>query len=266
MNPVAGFDQKSRDVLPRGEWFRRPTDAPPWLVAHRGAARIFPENSQAAFAGVADLTRRGKWPRVVAAELDLQSTSDSVPVVFHDDTLERLTNAQGAVRTFSRERLSEEVRCADGAAPPFLPEVCRGLADSPLRLFVEIKDPAITAAALDILQAEGWKSRCVVGSFHEEVLRALPPAEGWTGLWLLPSTMDPAGEAEAPALVLPSPSIRLIGLSGQQANAQSIGHWRERGLAVWVYTVNSREEGQRLTAAGADALITDDPNLWLDEA
>jgi glycerophosphoryl diester phosphodiesterase len=239
-----------------GNWFRRQPGSSPWIVAHRGGAGLFPENTRTAFAGVAGFAREGNLPRLLAAELDVQSTADGVPVVFHDDTLERLTNGIGPVRQYSLAQLQKEIRCADGLPPPSLTEVCRVLASSPLRLFVEIKDPAITSATLAVLQNEGWQERCVVGSFHAEVLAALPEEAGWAGLWLLPPREENGGQGLQP----PSPVIRLMGLSRQQATPENVAFWQQRNYAVWVYTVNSPTDRVGLTATGADALISDFPD------
>jgi glycerophosphoryl diester phosphodiesterase len=82
-----------------------------WLtarpIAHRGLhdrARGRPENTLAAFgAAVA-----GHY----AIECDLHIAADGVPVVFHDDQLERLTGKQGAVRDFTSAELGD-LRIAD---------------------------------------------------------------------------------------------------------------------------------------------------------
>ena len=55
----------------------------PWLIAHRGAMAEAPENVEAAF----DLAFcRG----VDGIEFDVQLSADHVPVIFHDDSLERI--------------------------------------------------------------------------------------------------------------------------------------------------------------------------------
>ncbi|ACB95421.1 glycerophosphodiester phosphodiesterase family protein [Beijerinckia indica] len=79
--------------------------APSWLtarpIAHRGlhndnAGRV--ENSLAA----ARAAIAGNY----AIECDIQLSSDGEAIVFHDDTLERLTNAQGRLDTLSRQALT----------------------------------------------------------------------------------------------------------------------------------------------------------------
>jgi len=56
------------------------------VIAHRGDSRAAPENTLAAFASAMSLG-------VDLVELDYLHTADGVPVVFHDDELDRLTDA-----------------------------------------------------------------------------------------------------------------------------------------------------------------------------
>src|SRR5437764_1237987 len=59
-------------------------------VAHRGGARLAPENTLAAFRNALTLP-------VDAVELDVQMSRDGQALVFHDATMERLTNGQGNI-------------------------------------------------------------------------------------------------------------------------------------------------------------------------
>ena len=67
-------------------------------IAHRGASRCAPENTLAAFEAA---IRQG----VDAIELDVRLTEDGVPVVLHDDTLDRTTDGQGPVDALSYQLL-----------------------------------------------------------------------------------------------------------------------------------------------------------------
>jgi len=59
-------------------------------IAHRGASGVAPENTKIAFVKALDMGAR-------AIEFDVQLTRDNVPIVFHDDTLERTTDGRGRV-------------------------------------------------------------------------------------------------------------------------------------------------------------------------
>lgn len=72
----------------------------PALVAHRGYTLHYPEN-----------TLVGIEAAIVAGaryvEVDVQLTSDQVPVLYHDRTLERISNQQGSIHDYTAEQLGE---------------------------------------------------------------------------------------------------------------------------------------------------------------
>ncbi|MBS3809143.1 MAG: hypothetical protein KGY38_03175 [Desulfobacterales bacterium] len=72
----------------------------PWLIAHRGAMAEAPENVEAAFDAAFS-------HEVDGVELDVQMTADNVPVVFHDDTLKRITGKKGSVPDYPFAVLQE---------------------------------------------------------------------------------------------------------------------------------------------------------------
>ncbi|MEX2467980.1 MAG: glycerophosphodiester phosphodiesterase family protein [Gemmatimonadota bacterium] len=78
---------------------------PAEVIAHRGFSAQAPENTLAALS--AAITAKAD-----AVEFDLQMTSEGVPLLFHDDTLERTTDGSGAVRAHT----VEEIRALDAGS------------------------------------------------------------------------------------------------------------------------------------------------------
>jgi glycerophosphoryl diester phosphodiesterase len=76
---------------------------PPWpfplWIAHRGAGKLAPENTLAAF-------RLGATHGHTAFECDVKLSADGVPFLLHDDTLERTTNGQGVAGALDWAALS----------------------------------------------------------------------------------------------------------------------------------------------------------------
>jgi glycerophosphoryl diester phosphodiesterase len=70
----------------------------PELVAHRGYALHYPENT---LIGIEAAIRAGAR----YLEVDVQLSADKVPVLFHDRTLDRLCRAQGSIHGYTREEL-----------------------------------------------------------------------------------------------------------------------------------------------------------------
>jgi glycerophosphoryl diester phosphodiesterase len=72
----------------------------PELVAHRGYARHYPENTLIAIEAAIRAGAR-------YVEVDVQLSADRVPMLFHDRNLDRLCRAPGRIHEFSREQLRE---------------------------------------------------------------------------------------------------------------------------------------------------------------
>ncbi len=159
------------------------------LVAHRGYARRFPENTLAALEGAVAAGAR-------YIEVDVQMTRDGVPVLFHDRDCRRLCGVEGAIADYDLAAVatfSVSWPEAAVASRPVVPvarvaELAAFLASHPaLTVFVEIKREAarrfgpgrVVRAVHDILKPV--LAQTVLISFSRPVLvaaRALWPAIG----------------------------------------------------------------------------------------
>ncbi|MGI8869608.1 MAG: glycerophosphodiester phosphodiesterase [Mycobacteriales bacterium] len=141
----------------------------PLVVAHRGDAHRAPENTLAAF-------RAAHEAGADAIELDVQLTADGVPVVVHDELLDRTTSGTGPVRALTWSRIREldagswfDPRYA-GEWVPALAEVVAWAAETGMRLLVEPKtspvfDTAAASALAGVLAGSG-ATVIVYGSDH----------------------------------------------------------------------------------------------------
>lgn len=100
-------------------------------IAHRGLwNKNIPENSIASF--------RNAIMYHYGIEFDVQMTRDGVPIVFHDDDLDRLTGDKRMVKDCSQEELSELSLTTTNEHIPTLEETLR-LVSGRVPLYVEIK-------------------------------------------------------------------------------------------------------------------------------
>ena len=88
----------------------------PIISAHRGGRQEAPENTLDAFQKAAD---RG----IPGAECDVHISADGIPVVIHDDTVDRTTDGTGEVHTLTAEQLGELDARADFNDWPTTPGV-----------------------------------------------------------------------------------------------------------------------------------------------
>jgi glycerophosphoryl diester phosphodiesterase len=246
----------------------------PILGAHRGGARLYPENTLEAFRAV---VARFACPYL---ELDVRASRDGVPVVFHDATLERTTDGRGEVRAHTLaelKRLDAAYRFRDlhgrsewsgrGVRIPTLEEV---LAALPERVFsVEIKqtDPPIEAAVVEVVRRAGRPGRVLLGSARHVVyrrIRALAPelpsffSRRSAAVFLLATWCGLAGWYRPLHHVLAIPP-RLGSLTIVTARLMRAA--RRLSVPVLVWTVNDPAEMERLLALRVDGIITDRPDL-----
>jgi glycerophosphoryl diester phosphodiesterase len=148
------------------------------ILGHRGARGLWPENTIAGFRNAIALG-------VDIIEFDLHLSSDGVPVVMHDYTLDRTTNATGTVGSRTADELAAvTIRDSEETVPTF-EQLLAAVAGSGVQLAVEIKTsgdaspyPGLERKALDLLHKYGAIERSMIISFvptcHERV-RALHP-------------------------------------------------------------------------------------------
>jgi glycerophosphoryl diester phosphodiesterase len=217
------------------------------IVGHRGAAALAPENTIAAFdAGVA--------AGVDDVEFDVQRTRDGVPIVIHDDTLDRTTPLHGAVAATDWASIR-----AGAPDVPSLDDLCAWAASRSVGLVLELKqrfdarDGGLVPVVLPLLRSHGLLERTVVISFDhaslEQLHRLAPeartaplfgrrmPPEGWPA-WS-------AGIHPFYGWVTPELCVRAHD-GGQYVHA-------------WGFEPD-RESVARLVSAGVDSLSADDPS------
>lgn len=145
------------------------------LIAHRGYSAIAPENTLASFQASLDQPIWG-------VEFDVHLSADGVPVIIHDATLERTTNARGKVTETSIAQL-QTLDAGSWFHPQFaeetiptLEEVLKLFLPTPLRLYIEIKSHNNWSLSQirNLLQLlKSWRDRCVLASFDHNLLHQI---------------------------------------------------------------------------------------------
>lgn len=150
----------------------------PKLVAHRGYADQFPENSMSAFQAAVDCG-------CLFLELDVQVSKDKRAVVIHDETLSRTGNCDLNVlendwKTLAGRTIGESGRFGDkfkNEALPLLTDFAKLLAANPnVHAFVEIKEECVDKFGESLVlesvceAISSVKSQCSIISFDAGVL------------------------------------------------------------------------------------------------
>ena len=147
----------------------------PFVVAHRGAQTEEPENTWAAF-------QRAIEQGADALETDLRFTKDDQLILFHDPTLERMTNGSGAVRDHTLAEIKAlKTRHPDRSlrsdAVPTLAELI-AITQSDMPLLLELKDPLFlnpkyAEILIRTLTDSGMLRKSAMVSFHFEHVAAV---------------------------------------------------------------------------------------------
>lgn len=242
------------------------TATPGRIVAHRGASRVAPENTLAAFAAAA---RQGAdW-----VEFDVCLLGDGTPVVHHDATLERTTDAAGPLAAIGRADLAG-IDAGAWFAPEFAGEPLATL-DAALDFLgraglsgnLELKPHAsapgpLSAAVAAVLDVRRWtRERILVSSFSPGELAAFRAAVPSAALALLVETAPADWPARVEALGAAALHVDIRGVE-----PALLAEAHARGVDVRVYTVNDPGRLAGLRLPGLTGVITDDPPAFLGDA
>lgn len=245
----------------------------PLVIAHRGYSIFAPENTLASFelalAAGADLV-----------ELDYHHSKDGIPVVIHDATLDRTTDANdrlSASKIRVDARSAAEITSLDAGSwfsarfsaekPPLLADALDFIQKKGVTLIERKAGDAATCVELLkkknlvnqlIVQAFDWE---YLADFHKlepkQVLGALGPPSTKEGRKLTddekklnPAWIDQAKATGARAVVW-----------SRAVSKEAIDYAHGKDLKVWVYTINEASLANQLLDAGVDGIITDNPAL-----
>jgi glycerophosphoryl diester phosphodiesterase len=234
-----------------------PWPYPRW-IAHRGAGKLAPENTLAAF-------RLGAAHGYRMAECDVKLSADGVPFLMHDSGLERTTNGAGTGGELPWADLSRldaggwHSRAYAGEPLPTLDAVAAYVRANAFALNIEIKPtPGVelhTGRVVAEAAARLWADAAVpplLSSFRPEALQgALETAPQLPRALLLDTLWDGwAGVAASLGCVAVVTNFRLMDAALRQ-------QLHGAGLRALVYTVNEPAEAERLLALDIDGIITD---------
>ena len=243
-------------------------------MAHRGGAKLAPENTMAAFRHALD-----DWD-VDVLEMDVRLTADGRVVVIHDETVDRTTEGTGPIGGMTWDRVREldaGFRFRDlkrkpsfrgrGVRLPLFDEVLETFPHA--RIIVEPKAAEAARPLADAIRAQGAEHRILIGAKFEATRNG---ARGYAGPWgasrrqvvpfwalhrfpVVGGWYVPAADA----FQLPERSGRLRVVTPALIRAAHAAN-----IPVHVWTVDDPDDMRRLLGWGVDGIQTRRPDLLAD--
>ncbi|MCS7303188.1 MAG: hypothetical protein NZ606_07130 [Candidatus Kapabacteria bacterium] len=234
---------------------------PRFVVAHRGASAVAPENTLVAI----ESAITAGAPMV---EVDIQLTSDGHVVLFHDRILGRTTSGHGRTHRVTFGELSQLDAGAwfskhyAGERVPLLKDALHLLAQHQTYASIEIKPPlqgedirARVERIAAVVEECGMVEYVLFTSFHHESLRQLRQ--------VLPQCHTAAINVPGDRR-LPSEIARVVGCEAFVCSLRECTRWRvedavSSGLYVGVYTVNTARQLQQVLRYPVTAIVSNHP-------
>jgi glycerophosphoryl diester phosphodiesterase len=233
----------------------------PLWIAHRGAGKLAPENTLAAF-------RFGASFGHTAFECDVKLSADGVPFLLHDDTLERTTSGQGVAGERSWAELSRldaggwHSTAFAGEPIASLEAVAAFCTANDYLLDLEIKpspgNDVETGRAVGQSVRQLWRGTPVLlSSFKPQALMGaretapeLPRGLLLDTLW--PGCMEMAASLDCVAIIT----------NHTLMDAALLAQIHAAGRRALVYTVNDAARARELVGLGIDGIVTDAVDLF----
>ena len=242
-------------------------------IAHRGGLGLSPENTIVSF-------QRAIKEGADILELDIRSTSDSILVLLHDETVDRTTNGKGRIseltlkeaktlnagyRWTENDSLSFPFRTLNIKIPTFN-EFLTNFKDYKLNIEIKQHDNFIAKKLCESIKENQIQANVVIGSFNDEVLDefrfhcpdvATSPGRdeirtfyGFSYVYL-----DKFYSPKSDIYQLPEFFRTTHVLTERFVNAA-----KQKNIPIFVWTVNDPDEMRRFIEMGLNGIITDYPD------
>lgn len=220
-------------------------------IGHRGACGYEPENTLRSFEKAIELG-------VDMVELDVYVCISGELVVIHDDKVNRTTNGRGYVIKKSFQKL-RNLDAGRGEKIPLLEEVL-DLIDKRTGVNIELKGANTAQPVAKIIKKyvkdKGWSyNSFLVSSFNHHELSSFNK--------LLPQIKVGVLIAKLPVVygeLFEKFNIFSLNISTEFASKEFVDDAHQKGLKVYVYTVNKENDIQKLKAWGVDGIYSNFPD------
>ncbi|MBP3442664.1 MAG: glycerophosphodiester phosphodiesterase [Clostridia bacterium] len=230
-------------------------------IAHRGFSGNYPENTMLAFKKAIEAGADG-------IEFDVHFSKDGEVVIIHDEKIDRTTDGEGYVADYTYEQL-----CKFDASAGFkgvygfnkIPtlreyfELVRDIEGFVTNIELKTSEneyPGIEKAVLEMIDEFGLADRIIISSFnHYSVMRTKKLNPDICCGFLESSWIYNFGEYTK------SRNVECVHPKFNSLNEESVAEIRSHAVRINTWTVNNEQDVKRLYELGADAVITNFPDM-----
>ena len=253
------------------------TNKRPLVIAHRGGAGIFPENTLYAF--------QQSWKLGVdVLEMDIRETADGKLVLMHDKTVNRTTDGEGNISEMTLEavkKLNAGFKFSNDGGQTFplreqkiivptLAEVFEALPNARFNIEIKQESPTVAASLCNLIRERKMTEKVVIASFSQknldefraeckEVATSASTPEITKFLAMQKTGLGESYSSPMSALQTPEKFGSL-----QIVTRDFVEKAHKLNLQVHVWTINQPEDMQRLIEIGVDGIMTDYPDRLLE--
>ena len=221
--------------------------------AHRGASEYAPENTMSAF-------YLGLLQGANGFETDVQMTKDGVPVLFHDDTVDRVTDGTGPLNQYTYEEL-KGMKVYGNSTTGFydrvvsLKEFLDAFSQYDIQFAIELKGADVEGETLEMVKEFGIMDKTTFTSFHYAYIQKIKELDPTARVgWLTSSIADEAIES-------------LLKISGEEFAPEAelvteafMEKCRKVGLGVRSWGVSNIALMKKMCALGVDGMTVNFPD------
>lgn len=235
------------------------------VIAHRGASSYAPENTHSSFKLAIDMGAE-------MIELDVSLSKDGVPVVVHDETVDRTTVARGLVSDFTLEELKELETGSwfkeefSGEPFPTLAEVL-SYTKNKIAVNIEIKSEAVTDYAnggivdkvLQLVKKFEVEDQVIVSSFDYRVMEQLEKLNPEVPKAILYEKSQ-SGDL-TPFDLVSKYKVDAFNCSHRELSDEWIEELNSNQIPFFIYTVNEESLMKEVIQKGAKGIFSDKPDV-----
>ena len=221
-----------------------------YVVGHRGAAGVLPENTIKGFRYAIELG-------CDYVECDVHLTKDDHLVVMHDATVDRTTNGSGAIRELDFATI-RSLDAGEGERVPTLDEVLETI-HGKVRLLCELKGEGVVEAAVETVRAHGMESEVVFTSFDMDRIARVKQLGDDLETGAIFS--DPTDDDIRRAVDL---GVSAVGVHYKNLRLRTVEQALDAGLHLRAWNPDTLREMKAMIGLGVSGLSTNRPDILID--